>query len=919
VANTPVGPGVAVARAAEPEGLAPASAAAAPEVPLPEAMALDGLPPPRLTDGASKPRRTSSRRNSVDTTKYFEGIAHAPSRPGLDRPGMLREVDLLRALGDPEIEAAVQELEEMTFKAGEVIYSQDDAGESSWRANSCFFVESGLCYATHKMFTLPADTRVKHKSRGVGTVVEVTEDPSITRVQFDVYGPEDLNAGEHKYTPASLHKLKPVAAVEPIIKEIGQYGPGNHFGERVLTRVSRVGEPRPLTITCRTDVTVLRLSAETFLKLKRQQDHKDSLLRCVSFFETFSDDQIAKLASVLQEREFAKDETLIRQGEEGHHFYILDVGECVCTVESGSDKQEVKRYQHGGLFGEKALLDSSKRAATITAVDDGVKAWMVSRDDFEKALGRLDIITHEQYLTDPRHLIAAFYRKGDAHGPAGSLAAPGKTSEAPTAPGAQTSWFAVYRPCSRDSIAKMLGRVGTGKGLNIKGKSAKKNRLSGFVPFVQISENEDKKALEVSPSSARTRIFYQSAEDCATARKKLENTLKEMQAEKESKLQIDEQEVRPISKYAKTGAHGLDVPELLMREVYIKNSDISPAVGWETGRDSEPAFLDMNLHSLRGGGSPSVVLYQYDKCDPMNPLGLLMAYAETHKAPGAHDEVHQVKPVVSDFDTLLVGSRGMRYEPTPPDQVTLMNWALDKTTQLLAHPESKGWMGRWLNVLKEEAAQARNGFHPVPPQYGYGDPTSYGLIREIVHATADCGAVRHGAECFNFYFPQELDAEFLIVWDGLDSPPWKTVKEPELRAFLLERAKEGYSFPLNPVWPVRDVGWLEVLHALQAHEEAAHNLNSWFPPESGVLKRIAEIHAEYPDGFIVANEDEMRRTVNKRASVYRNITDCDPCEMADIYTNEVGRETKARWQRIRGAVKMHMLSFRTSSEFIEAD
>lgn len=46
--------------------------------------------------------------------------------------------------------------------------------------------------------------------------------------------------------------------------------------------------------------------------------------------------------------------------------------------------------------------------------------------------------------------------------------------------------------------------------------------------------------------------------------------------------------MRPISKYAKTGAHGLDVPELLMREVYIKNSDISPAVGWETGRDSEP-------------------------------------------------------------------------------------------------------------------------------------------------------------------------------------------------------------------------------------------------------------------------------------------------------------------------------------------
>ena len=71
-------------------------------------------------------------------------------------------------------------------------------------------------------------------------------------------------------------------------------------------------------------------------------------------------------------------------------------------------------------------------------------------------------------------------------------------------------------------------------------------------------------------------------------------------------------------------------------------------------------------------------------------------------------------------------------------------------------------MARWLNVLKEEA---RNGFHPELPKYGFGDPTSYGLIGAIVDAMSVCGAVRHGAECFNFYFPQELDAEFLVVWE----------------------------------------------------------------------------------------------------------------------------------------------------------
>ena len=57
-------------------------------------------------------------------------------------------------------------------------------------------------------------------------------------------------------------------------------------------------------------------------------------------------------------------------------------------------------------------------------------------------------------------------------------------------------------------------------------------------------------------------------------------------------------------------------------------------------------------------------------------------------------------------------------------------------------------MARWLNVLKEES---QKGFHPALPKYGSGDPTSYGLIGSIVGAMSMCGAVRHGAEYFNFY------------------------------------------------------------------------------------------------------------------------------------------------------------------------
>ena len=70
-----------------------------------------------------------------------------------------------------------------------------------------------------------------------------------------------------------------------------------------------------------------------------------------------------------------------------------------------------------------------------------------------------------------------------------------------------------------------------------------------------------------------------------------------------------------------------------------------------------------------------------------------------------------------------------------------------------------------------------------------------------------------------------------------------------MREFLLARAKEGYSFPINPVWPIRDKGWYAVLEALRSSAEQKANLNAWFPPVTGVLDRIEKLHATYRDGF----------------------------------------------------------------------
>jgi hypothetical protein len=266
----------------------------------------------------------------------------------------------------------------------------------------------------------------------------------------------------------------------------------------------------------------------------------------------------------------------------------------------------------------------------------------------------------------------------------------------------------------------MLATTGVGKSLNIKGKSAKKNKLSGFVPFLQISDNAHKTLIEKSPKTARTHLYFRTVLGRTTAL----NTLTEaMRSDAMAEIDMEPREILSLSDY-EPEAFGLDVPEAVVREVYIMQADITQIVGWETGRASEPAFMDMNLHSTRGDSTPSVCVYQYDLSDPMNPLGLLVAYEEG-----------KVKPVISDFDTFTVGSRGVSYAPMPPEQVELIEWSLGHTAELLATPTTAGWMSRWLGVLKSEA---RRGFHPELPKYGFGDPTSYGLIGDVVDCTQVC-------------------------------------------------------------------------------------------------------------------------------------------------------------------------------------
>jgi hypothetical protein len=250
--------------------------------------------------------------------------------------------------------------------------------------------------------------------------------------------------------------------------------------------------------------------------------------------------------------------------------------------------------------------------------------------------------------------------------------------------------------------------------------------------------------------------------------------------------------------------------------------------------------MDLNLHAVRDSTVPKVVLFQWDDSDPLNPRGLLIAYEE-----------EMVKPVVSDFDTFTVASTGVEYEAVPDDQQKIVTWMLEQAENILLTPDHNPWTVRWLDVIKKEGER---GFHPKFPKNGFGDPTSDKFVGDVINCTIACGAIRHGAECFNYYFPQELDDEYLVVWEGFeargDPKPYKYFDEKKMREFLIERMDvDGFSFPMNPVWPVRDKGWWDVWEK-QKKVCPPKNLESWYSTKQRIKERMNEIYERCPNGFI---------------------------------------------------------------------
>jgi len=562
----------------------------------------------------------------------------------------------------------------------------------------------------------------------------------------------------------------------------------------------------------------------------------------------------------------------------------------------------------------------SKRQS-ITSVK--IEAWH-NKYNLRRALQLAERSPHMEWLSsfyrcDPRWQIGKFFDEVAREGGEAPM-----DEDLAASPLAclfnKASVFTVWRPTSGEAIKNMMLGIATGKGLDIKGKSAKKGHISSYVPFIQIFEEQHKERVRAMIKDGRTvRVFYQSEEARSEAYEMLSDIRGFMLFAAEDAMRVlsdeyaDEAEQELAMKHlmyddtnlsvvkvdtylnAKPPSFGLCITERLFWESYVMMQDCSRDRGteWDIGRKSEPAYMEMNFKAVRHApepGEPRAVVYQYSKTHPMEPRTLLMAYEEYGK----------VKPVVSDFDCFLLGSRGVRYkDPIPEEQVELLKWSLKNIGETLderAKTQSKeGWMEGWFKVTRQAALK---GYFPKTPKYGNGDPKSYEIFEVAASRLQDTGCVRHGAECFNWWFPQDIDDELLVVSDTLDLPggvKWMYVNPTQLQEILLEKIDEGFSFPINPKWVLCDPGWRRVYDKLLASRKAnvQDSLDCWFPPGTGIREEIDRIYKNHPYGLEGVCNYTVYASEKNKGTEYRDLAE-NELEIAAT----VGR----CWMKVRQAV-----------------
>ncbi|KFG80270.1 cAMP-dependent protein kinase regulatory subunit [Metarhizium anisopliae] len=187
--------------------------------------------------------------------------------------------------------------------------------------------------------------------------------------------------------------VNPSGTIQPgpdgLGEQVGNIQAGGSFGELALM----YNAPRAATvISVEPNCTLWALDRITFRRILMESTFArrrmyETFLEEVPLLSSLTPYERSKIADALETKKYTPGEIIIREGDPGHSFFLLESGEA--DAFKGDQSNKVLHYKKGDFFGELALLNDQPRAASVMASTE-VKVATLGKNAFQRLLGPVE-------------------------------------------------------------------------------------------------------------------------------------------------------------------------------------------------------------------------------------------------------------------------------------------------------------------------------------------------------------------------------------------------------------------------------------------------------------------------------------------------------------------------------------------------
>ena len=111
----------------------------------------------------------------------------------------------------------------------------------------------------------------------------------------------------------------------------------------------------------------------------------NEIMKGVELFDGLEDDEIDKVISLCQERQYKESEIVAKQNSHGDELFIIQEGfvEVVVAGRAGGAGKVIVNLGTGQTVGEMSLVDQGPRSATVRAINTPTIVQVIKEKDFE--------------------------------------------------------------------------------------------------------------------------------------------------------------------------------------------------------------------------------------------------------------------------------------------------------------------------------------------------------------------------------------------------------------------------------------------------------------------------------------------------------------------------------------------------------